>query len=66
MECKYCRTSFRLTEWNKDPHACPDCDGITDDLSIDDSALKVDLWHLRHPSGKTEPVFEYDRETDDI
>ena len=64
MECKYCGLAYRLTQHHKDKNACPDCDGITDDLTIDDEEIKVDAWCLKHPSGKTSPVFEYDEYTD--
>jgi len=66
MNCKYCGESYRLTKFHKDPHACPDCDGITDNHSISDEEIKVDAWQLKHPTGRTKPVFEYDEETDDI
>lgn len=64
MHCRYCNSSYRLTKWHNDKNACPDCDGITDNLNIDDAEIQLDIWNLKHPTGKTEAVFEYDEYTD--
>ena len=62
MQCKYCGVSYKLTKWHTDPKACPDCDGFTEDLSIDDDELHVEVWNLR----KIKASIPYDLETDDI
>lgn len=66
MQCKYCNSTFRPNRLTKDLHVCPECEGIIDDLSIDDEEIKVEAWNLRHPTGKTKPIFQYDLETEDI
>jgi hypothetical protein len=53
MLCKHCGCSFRLTKFHKDKQSCLDCDGITDDLTIDDAELQIDVWKLKNPSGRT-------------
>lgn len=64
MICRHCGCSFRLTKFHKDKSACIDCDGITDDFSIDDAELQIDIWKLKNPSGKTQALIleepEYD------
>ena len=64
MHCKYCDTSFRPSKYTKNKNACPDCDGITDDLDIEDEEFRVDAWCLRNPTGKTQPVFDKELELD--
>lgn len=66
MNCRYCGTAFKLTKFHVEVSTCLDCSGITDDLSIDDEELKVEIWNLRNPTGKIKAIFEYDLETEDV
>lgn len=60
MKCRFCGETFRLTKYHKDQASCPDCSGITDDFTINDEEMKIDILHLKNPSGRTQPVFPSD------
>ena len=64
MNCKYCGCSFKLTKLNTDAAACLECSGVVDDMSIEDEEIRIDIWKMQNPSGKTRPVLDYDLETD--
>ena len=64
MKCRFCGEMYKLTVFHKDTTACLDCSGVTEDMSIEDDEMKIDLWVLKHPSGKTTPVFPCEDPTD--
>lgn len=64
MRCVYCECTFKLTKFTKTSNVCPECEGVTDDLSIPDEELVTEIQILKNPSGKTK-VTKYDDYYDD-
>lgn len=54
MKCLYCDQSFKLSKYNKSKNVCLDCEGVCEDLDVEDSELTVDIFRLKNPSGKTQ------------
>ena len=60
MKCLSCECTYRKTSWHTDNNFCPDCSGTTEDLSIPDEEMRVDLNIIYNPTGKVRSKLDYD------